>query len=719
MDNYQNDGLVGSGAAPSPERGGLNLPFSDDELRRLVQRIERDHLNALAAHDVRVRRFAEFEAELWQLVEVTPPEDSGRSNYKVPLLAWVLWRWVADMAEKIFGDDGEVRAEPTEPSDKKSAKLASEFIQWAFFSDMKADLPVIQTLADVGLLGRAHVYMPWRKHTYLAKNPETGEIGEVEKRSGPCWEPIHPDDLIVPAEPHARSIHEFSFVERRFYTTPQHLLDDERDGMYFGVSDPDDASVFQDLVRTSSLPMVSQRTWGNLANETRDQQDRAQGIDSNAAKDSGSEVIEVIEWYGRWRPELPTEVDGGVVVDGKARWPDQMELRVTIIPALGRIIGVHDLMDLYPTRCDRRPIESIGLFAKGVYWCPGIAQLLRWSWEELTANHNLLTDAVGFATMPPGVYEPAAGMDFKAFRWEPGVMEPVADVNKVRQMPVTANFNGVVLKEQMVLAYVERLFGISDQALGRSSDKPNDPKTATGQALQDAGGNKRMNLDVKVIREQLNHILSRVWELYRNFADKDLYFRVLGEDPSGILDMKDGFAKVSPDTLASTYDFNLKFASTYYSREMEKQRAMEVYGLMMQNPLVQMNPPAMWHVTNELWTALGRRDLASVLPPPGPVDLPKRPVDEWNMLLQGQPIKVHPMDNDQEHIQEFETRISQAGPEQQAVVEAALVHVMAHREQLQMKIAAQGAAMAQGLMMQAAAAQQGQQQGGQSNAETA
>lgn len=594
----------------------LNLYLPEEELQRIKSRIIADYTSAIGQHETRMRRWQEYEKQLRQFVESPEYGQEDVSNYQVPLLAWILYAWVADMVEKLYGDDAEIIAKPTEPMDKAKAELASEFLTWAFFSDMKAKPAVLEWLMAAGLRGRAHAYMPWRDDTYVCRD-EQGQLYRKVCKSGPHLTNIHPDDLIVPNERHAKTIHDFSFVIQREYFTPQDLLDGMRDGVYFDVASDEEPEKFLQLVQAAKMPINTQRI-APQGPTVREVQSEQQGVNADYPTSGGVELLEAWRWYGRLR--LPVAVEGtGVNLDGIEREYDQTDVRVTFIPAIGRIISVVDLIDIYPDRPRRRPIEEIATKLDGTYWCPGLGQDLKFSGEELTAFHNLMTQAAQYQAAPAGVYVPASGFEPKKLRLAPGEYAPVVDINGARQLENRADLQGCIAMFQMLMSYVERQRGISDQTMGRAPDRPNAPRTATGQALIEQGGNKRLNLDVEVIREHLAVLLDRVWELYAMFGNKPdpntgqplpLMFRVTNKELA-----PEGFAAMTKQDFAR-FDFDLQFATSYYNREAEKQRAMEVYGSMAANPLFASNPLALWKLTADLWKALGKGDLAQILPPP-------------------------------------------------------------------------------------------------------
>ena len=59
---------------------------------------------------------------------------------------------------------------------------------------------------------------------------------EIVDYEGPDFDPLWPDDFIVPCE-EVRTLHDFSFVIRKYRVSPDQLLQGEEDGRYQGITE--------------------------------------------------------------------------------------------------------------------------------------------------------------------------------------------------------------------------------------------------------------------------------------------------------------------------------------------------------------------------------------------------------------------------------------------------------------------------------------------------
>jgi hypothetical protein len=368
------------------------------------------------------------------------------------------------------------------------------------------------------------------------------------------------------------------------------------------------------------------------------------------------------------------------------------------------VVGAQDLRKLYPVDPQPRPFVEASYQKDGAYWCDGlIAQTIDIE-DEVRKNHNLGTDAQQLAVFPPIGYRPASGFEPKQFRLKPGLMIPMDNPGQdVAQIRVEANLESIAVKEQSVLAYSERLTSLTDQAAGRQSDRPNAPRTASGQAMLLQAGNLRMTIDTTTLREDYAVIFAKFWLLEFQFGDAETFFRVTEEDADGLFPTAKGGAMLTQQDRNGQYDFRLKLATSVWSRAAEKENIISRYQIDLQNPLIVQNPEALWQITNQVHKALGDPNFADVVPKPPTPDLPLNPRDEWARIQQGESIQVNPMDNDQlhmiRHMRDLKLAVDDNYKDKDAVA-ALKAHYVDHVHQLEQKKLVQ--AIAQLAVQQAA-----------------
>jgi hypothetical protein len=622
-----------------PEINEFQLSLPDAEVRMLGNQVLIDYRAALTDHTRRIAKFRDYFRRWRTMVEVPPVGEERDSNYPVPLIQWnAFTKWAKDV-DALFGDDAEIVAVPVGRANYRRTHKIGLYMSWRFFNYMKAMPEAAEFTLNRILYGRAIAYRPWsiESCTMLDAN---GEPEQTVCYEGPKLIPLRPDEVIVPLED-KHSIQDFSYVIRMYRATPQQLLDGERAGRYQGIS-----KNFEKIVQLAQHGM-QRDAWGEqIARE----QDEAEGVTMQRPLSSGETVL-VLEWYGKWRMPKGEKGAGSSQTDLSVRHRDQSDLVVRYLIDLDMVVGVQDLLQLYPRQRNRRPFSEASLTKDGSYWCMGLAEMLINSEDEIRSNHNLGTEAMQLHVAPPIGYRPASGFTAREFRIQPGQAIPLDDPSRdVRPLIVPTSPQIIAAKEQMVLNYVEKVTGLSDLSMGRQEDRPNAPRTAgqTNMLLQE--GNVRISLDQKMLRHDMGVLLKDLWDLECQFADEEVFFRVTEDDAKGLFDVQDGGAVLNQTERDGTYDFDVKFATSIWSREADKEKTLARYQLDMQNPLIVQNPAALWEVTRQAHEALGDPDFERLVPKPPEPDLPVDPKLEWTRLLQGEDIHVNPMDNDELHL---------------------------------------------------------------------
>lgn len=649
--------------------GGVQLFLPENELNRLKSRIEEDYFAALSDHEERMRRVQQFYLR-WR--GRTEPVGYNPEMFRVPITQWQVFSKWAKEQQSLFGDDAEVVAKPVGPNDQRHSRKIARFLNWRLFESMK-----IQNKATIFnfrkiLFGRSIAYTPYVRDTYLVPL-EGGGLTECVHYEGPGFFPLWPDDIIVPAE-EADTIHDFSFVVRKYRATPDELLRGEGK-LYQGIRKNFDAIVHHAATR---------RQRDDREDKVKRVKDLAEGVlyEGNL---SGANTVQILEWYGRWR-KLKGKKDARE--DNLAGREDfESDIVIRYIPELQAVVGVQDLADIYPARKNRRPFVEASLVKDGSYWCPSFGELLERVETALTSNYNLGSKAGALSVGPLIFYNPASGFDPDSFEYEPGKAVAVDDPNGVKVVELRGDLQYPLANEQLLLGYGERITGISDMNMGRAADRPNAPKTARATIALLEEGDVRASLDTAVLREDWGEIIQHFWSLDCMYAPKQLFFRVAEDDSDG-LSLERGGATLTEEDRFGQYDFDLKFATNVWSREQTKQNQLALYQIDLQNPLVLNNPRALWHVLAKVHECFGDDRFADLVPEPPDPGMPVDPKEEWTRLLQGEEIHCNPLDNDQLHIMVHNKQIEaaqQAPNVDEQALNDLIAHVIEHTTQLQQK----------------------------------
>lgn len=660
----------------------FQIPIKDSERSKLLYRIETDFLNDKASHLHWAKRCAGW-LQKWE-ARVPPPAvgDEDKPNHVVPLMQWQCFNKVARDIQALLGDDAEITARATGPTDQKLVAKIGRYMTSRVFDQMELINPLCEFEFRRILNGWSAAYRPWWRREF--DTLQNGERKRVCDYEGPGFFPLEPDDLMIPPERGVKTLQEFSHAIRRVRVTVDDLV--RGDGtLYQGTSSPE---FIKKLIgwaqqqQTNDYTMVGQ-------DPVREERELSEGVDYDSYM-LGRRSIWLWEWYGYWRP-LKKGVRGAEQDDIEKREKFEADFVVKMIPGMKEIVGVQDLLYLYPKMRKRRPFVESTLIKDGTYRPKGFGALLEDIEDDATANSRLFQAAGELAVWPLIFFKPGGAMTPGKVKLDPGYAYPSEDPASVNVVRIDPKLDFAVARQQDLLAIAERVTGITDQSLGRSIDRPNAPKTATGQLALIEEGNVRAYLDSMILREDMEQIITDVWVLDCDLVPKTqpgLFFRVTEEQANGLFDVKQGGAFMTAKEFGGKYDFRLKFATSIWARQAKKAEFFGFYQAAMMNPIVMQNPKALWVLLNRLAKECGIDDFQSIIPAPPDLDAPMDPDQEWAEMLQGELVHPNPSDNDQlhlvKHYQELADAKKDPNPDRQAIG-LLMHHILETREQIRAK----------------------------------
>ena len=670
----------------------LQLQLGPRELDAIRLRVDNDWWSAMADHERRLRQWAMYTKSWEGRSDEQPPDRRGEPNYRVPVTQWQLYGKWSQIISKVLGEDSEVVAVPVGDSDGKTAAKVGRFMSWRVFDAMNFVNPFLIWTFRTLLYGRAIAYRPWGQRYQMTPQ------GRQLRYDGPEVYSVHPNDWIVPAE-RVDSVQDFSWTIRRMKLRPQALLDGEKAGRYFGIMDD-----YENILR-NEVAKDAQDEWQD---DIRLEEQTAEGVEYQGGA-SANQSLRVWEWCGKLRlPKRETKgktkgqyFDAVSPNDWAKRDMDETDVIVHYLPGLKKIIGVKRISDLYPYCDDPRPYTEMSLTKDGTYWGKGVGELIWREENEITLNHNLGTRATQFSVGPTIFYDPASGFQPDKFTYEPFTAYPMGAGQAPVPVYVKADLSGIVAKEQAMEQIVERVTGVNDQTIGREIDRPNAPKTATGQIALIQMGDIRSNLDVVGFNEDLSRFLRGIWDLDCSMSPKQVFFNVTEEDAGGLFNVSSGGAILTADERSGFYNFRLKFATSVWSREADKEKAIQFYGMAIPNPLFASNPKALWLLTASTAKACGIKNFTDFVPQPPDLENPKTPAQEWKMMLRDRVVvEPFPVDDDQAHIKAHSQQLLEGDAMPPARRDAAALdllaqHMLMHMQQIQSKMKMQAAAQAQ------------------------
>jgi len=515
-----------------PKSFQIELP--DAEKALLAYRIEQDFLLAKASHVRWSERCAEWMKKWEARVDAPRVGDEDKPNQVVPLLQWQTFNKLARDLQALLGEEAEITARPTGPSDRAVVSKVGRWMTSRLFDQMGIINPLCEFEFRRILNGWSCAYRPWYRKEF--DTLEGGKRSRACAYEGPGFFPLEPDDLMVPPERGVKSIQDFSFVVRRVRVT----VDDIQRGagtLYF--EDCGTPDFLQKLIDWAQQAPSNDYTLEGQ-DPVRTERERSEGVDYNAYM-LGRRAIWMWEWYGKWRPLKGSAPAGENEI--ARREPYEADWVVRFIPGMKEIVGCQDLLELYPKMRKRRPFVESTLIKDGSYRPKGFGALLSDLEDDATANSRLFTAAGELSVWPIVFYKPGGGMRPGAIKMQPGMAIPTEDPSSVNVVKLNPNLAYAEARQQDVLATGERVTGITDQSLGRAVDRPNAPRTATGQLALIEEGNVRAYLDSTILREDMEQIISDIWDLDCDLVPKTepgLFFRVTEEQANGLFDVKQG-----------------------------------------------------------------------------------------------------------------------------------------------------------------------------------
>lgn len=203
---------------------------------------------------------------------------------------------------------------------------------------------------------------------------------------------------------------------------------------------------------------------------------------------------------------------------------------------------------------------------------------------------------------------------------------------------------------QMILEEADKMVASSDMMSGQTSGANRTAKEA--QILSE-----QMMMQITVlarrIKEAFKHELDKIWRCWGVFLPDEEIVDLIGHDNEPT-QVKIGRAMFTPNA-------HIQPAADPRTKTQKREEAMQVFGLVTNNPYLMNSPPPvrdalMRAVTEDVLRAHNAEKLVKLLPPlqpPGPPP-PPPPAPYWEEnagFVRGQDHPVNKDDNDQEHIQ--------------------------------------------------------------------
>lgn len=175
-------------------------------------------------------------------------------------------------------------------------------------------------------------------------------------------------------------------------------------------------------------------------------------------------------------------------------------------------------------------------------------------------------------------------------------------------------------------------------------------ETATAVKIKTEMALKPISILQRRISEAMPHEYAKIWRLLSVYLDEEEYVEVTNADGS--------FSKFPISKADFVPDAHVLPAADprASSRTQRVEEAINLFGMVMQNPLTGQNPAMIHAATVRVLEAYEEPELIRLLgPPPGPPQ-PPQPKQQWEEnagFLRGQDSPVLPQDDDHAHFQEM------------------------------------------------------------------
>lgn len=627
------------------------LQLDEEQRGRLERTIQDDYARDSADLAGRSKAMTRW-YKLWRNA-ITPNgfPDSDTPNFSIPLVLWQILAKLAKEVDALLGEESEIVVTPIGKSDTERVEKVKKWINWRIKHSLKLFEPMYDYLLQKNIFGTSIGCLQWETRKRLIKKLEptyglkpsfspmppffkleTVETGqevvekEVIEHDGPVFTVENLEDWVLPVR--TRDLKFADHYTRRMFPSLEDILD-MRDQ---GILEFDDETL--ELLKT--LPDdVKQQDQSTNPETVSQEKDAQQGIPSVPQGRQGE--IELWNWTGWFR------------TDDAAR---SQRVVAFFQPQRKKMLGVMRLVDISPDGKDRF-ICSRGIRDINSFWGIGLAEILEPISNEMDAFHRLAVQA-GEASIGPVIfYSPAAGFNPNSQKMEPQTAIPCADPNAVKVVNLgQIQMGPYVLFIQNLLGFGENVSGLTEAQLGRTSARPNAPRTYGQQALLQAESNTRLLLDIRLERTSLKELVNRVWEMDKMWLPKPYFYRVTEEAGEDVLTAED---------MMGEYDFDIGPVTSVANKAVRMQESMQALALSLQIGM----PQAVIPLFKKVLTKLGYPDVAAKIPEPMLKD-PMTPEEENVRLWQGQDVDPHPMDNHVAHIakhEEFKQRMMAMVPQ--------------------------------------------------------
>lgn len=456
-------------------------------------------------------------------------------------------------------------------------------------------------------------------------------VGQIPRlvKNQPMARNLTADRVIVP--PGEWGIQDAPFVGIKEYV-PWNLVQYWQKKRYWRL-DNEEMGVLEDMFRDDKGYGVMDKGGGDYSSfedepDARQEQDMYVGVDSEKFR---RRLIPVIHVMRKWP----------IVMRDKSQMPEAF---MTILPRHGMIARTQFAsVEGVPTM--RNLVSHHFIKARHEFYGISLPRLLESYQEEMTAVVNMQIDSYNLTTTPTIFLDHTATLSRDNMGYAPGSTIKVNRPNENVMIPSFPH-RGPEFEAQIARlnAYGQDLGQQGSEAVGRDFGS----KNRTARGAQMLMGEKNFNIEYSA--EAIAGEICRFWRIIYNLDVKNLprnyEFAAFGTNE--IIKFKDR------SEIRGDYEFQFQVGAAILNNEMKRLRAAEF--TQMAAPVAAASPEQitkpLWELYIDLGKAYGFKNPEKYFPQPvGPRGLSLSPEDEHWIFTKGHPVSVHPMDNDQFHLE--------------------------------------------------------------------
>jgi hypothetical protein len=283
------------------------------------------------------------------------------------------------------------------------------------------------------------------------------------------------------------------------------------------------------------------------------------------------------------------------------------------------------------------------------YYSFGFGHFLEPLIEMGNTAFNQIFDAGRISNQPFGFYGRRAGIKSRKIKLHPGIMTEVEDAKQV-YFPSMQRVDQVLFQILgLIQQYMEQFTSTSDYIQGRESKGTKTP-TASGTLAIIEQGLVTFAVMTKRIFRSLRTELRYLMALNQLHMPDSFQYRIM-EQTDQI-----AFPEIKRKEFDGVHDVMPLGDPSYASKLTRRQESIELYQMLMTNPLIVGNPEtgegfnaaAVHEITSDVIETYGKRNKNKILPP-----MPEPPVDpiaENAMFMQGDYVSPKPGENHPDHL---------------------------------------------------------------------